>query len=72
MLKENQRISEGKQKNTSGEGWFSRYDATAMLSMRPCTALQADATSIVPLKWNEESVERVVIDSKTKRCEDKA
>jgi hypothetical protein len=33
---------------------------------------QADATSIVPLKWNEESVERVVLDSKTKRCEDKA
>jgi hypothetical protein len=33
---------------------------------------QANATSIVPLKWNEESVERVVLDSKTKRCEDKA
>jgi hypothetical protein len=28
---------EGKQ--TSGEGWVSRYDATAMLTMRPCTAL---------------------------------
>jgi hypothetical protein len=40
-------------KHPSGEGWFSRYDATAMLSMRPCTALQADATSVDPRKWSD-------------------
>jgi hypothetical protein len=46
------RKSEG-EKHPSGEGWFSRYDATAMLSMRPCTALQADATSVDPRKWSD-------------------
>jgi hypothetical protein len=38
----------------------------------PVQLFQVDATSIVPLKRNEESLERVVLDSKTKRCEDKA
>jgi hypothetical protein len=39
--------------HTRGEGSFSRYDATAMLTMRPRTALPVDATSVVPLKKND-------------------
>jgi hypothetical protein len=53
--------------HTRGEGSFSRYDATAMLTMRPCTGLPVDATSVVPLKKTD-STTRCWVCVSTVKC----
>jgi hypothetical protein len=58
-------LGESERMHPSGGDWFSRNDATAMLSMRPCTALPADATRVVlPLKSNDTTGRSICVKTK--------